>query len=81
MKEKKIYDVVAITFENQRVEGIEFETPLGYFDEIDYLPSREEIKEAYGKGWEFVDKVIITDLTSEDLDEIVYKGGFWDEDK
>lgn len=77
METKKNYDVLAITFENQRVEGSEFDTPLV---DLDYIPSCEEIEDAYGKGWEFVDKIIISDLTSEEADEVIYKGGFWNDD-
>lgn len=76
---KNEYEVTCKTFEGALIGGEEFENPLYGTDYyMDYKPSIQEIKKAYGKGWEYVTEIYITTIpenaeTSDDYIEEVFK--------
>lgn len=64
---KNNYYVTCITFENERIDGADFDNPLyGHDYLMEYKPTLEEIKRAYGKGWEYVKKIIIGTVPEDD---------------
>ena len=60
---KNEYMVTCVTFENNEIDGADFESPLyGHDYYMDYKPALSEIKNAYGQGWEDVKEIYITTM-------------------
>ena len=76
---KKEYMITCQTFENELIDGSDFDSPLyGKDYYMEYKPSIKEIKSAYGKGWEYIKYIVITEIpenakTSDDYTEEIIK--------
>ena len=71
---EKEYCVTCKTFENYLIDGADFDSPLyGHDYYMNYKPTIKEIKKAYGKGWEFVTTIIITEFSEngEQVEEVI----------
>lgn len=64
LKENVEYIITCITFENDKISNEDFEQPL---EDINESTTLNEIRNAYGKGWEYVDKVYISKFVNDEI--------------
>lgn len=64
LKEDIEYMVTCITFENEKISNEEFDYPL---NNLEFQPTLDEIRNAYGKGWEYVEEVYVSKLVNGEI--------------